>query len=76
MFGLFIHRGQTLHSSLSLKLNHREIQWNTLLVIREAKGFSVTRDGTQIISVMRDRAQIISVMRDRAQISRVRRDWT
>ena len=66
MFRFFIHSWQTLHSSLSLKLNHREIQWNTLLVIRVAKGFSVTRDGTHIISVMRDRAQI----------SRVRRDWT
>ena len=66
MFGLFIHSGQTLHSSLSLKLNHREIQWNTLLVIRVAKGFSVTRDGTQIISVTRDGTQI----------SRVRHDWT
>ena len=32
---------------------------------RVAKGFSVTRDWTQIISVMRDRAQI----------SRVSRDW-
>ena len=30
-----------------------------------AKGYSVTHDGTQIISVMRDQAQI----------SRVRRDW-
>ena len=33
---------------------------------RVAKGFSVTRDGTKIISVMRDQAQI----------SRVSRDWT
>ena len=41
---------------------------------RVAKGFSVMRDGAQIISVIRDRAQIISVIRDRAQISRVRRD--
>ena len=32
---------------------------------RVAKGFSVTRDGTETISVMRDRAQI----------SRVSRDW-
>lgn len=32
---------------------------------RVAKGFSLTRDGTQIISVMRDLAQI----------SRVRREW-
>ena len=30
-----------------------------------AKGYSITRDGTQIISVMHDQAQI----------SRVRRDW-
>ena len=32
---------------------------------RVEKGFSVTRDG----------AEIISVMRDHAQISRVSRDW-
>ena len=34
-------------------------------IYRVAKGFSVTRDGTEIISVMRDHAQI----------SRVSRDW-
>ena len=33
-------------------------------VNRVAKGFSVTRGGTQIISVMRDRAQMSRVRRD------------
>ena len=33
---------------------------------RVAKGYSITRDGTQIISVMHDQAQI----------SHMRRDWT
>ena len=28
---------------------------------RVAKGFSVTRDGTEIISVMRDHAQIVEI---------------
>ena len=40
---------------------HRSAEQNT----RMAEGFSVTRDGLQIISVVRDRAQI----------SRVRSDW-
>ena len=35
-------------------------------IVDVAKGFSLTRDETQIISVMRDRAQI----------GRVTREWT
>lgn len=39
MFRLFIHSWQTLHSSLPLKLNRREIQCNTLFAIRATNEF-------------------------------------
>ena len=41
---------------------------------RVAKRFSLTHDGTQIISVMRDRAQIGRVMRDLLFLQRLTRD--
>ena len=41
---------------------------------RVAKRFSLTHDGTQIISVMRDRAQIGRVMRDLLFPQRLTRD--